>query len=383
MIYTRISSDVRSSLVNNAMKKLIDSITTVDSKFGSIIDIQSRDIGYPILNKLVYQLDKEKYSINRYPTMDQDRYVLMDGTNYWIKMKTGCDFIHVITYQENMVNRDNTITDIWHLKLVIYGPNRKKIREVFYKKILKNKPTKGKIRVSSDNISRNEITATPIDHVVLDDKIQRYLITSLYHWYKDKKWYNDHHMMHKLGVLLYGEPGTGKSTLIRAISNMFGRVDIFMISGDNIQDAIYRVHRERRLTNGSFIVVIEDIDLICKSREACPELKDDYYYRDRADKDQNILFQLLDGVLTMEDTIFIATTNHKDHLDPALIRHGRFDIQIELTAFDKPRAEKFVRLFGYNTDILEKMHVCYPITPATLQAKLLEYKFNGGKKYDN
>lgn len=382
MFYTKISSDVGSSLVNNAMKKLIDSIATVDSKFGSIMDIQSRDIGYPILNKLVYQLDKEKYSINRYPTMDQDRYVLMDGANYWIKMKTGCDFIHVITYQENMVNRDNAIIDIWHLKLVIYGPNRKKIREVFYKKILKNKPTKGKIRVSSDNILRNEITATPIDHVVLDDKIRRYLITSLYHWYKDKKWYNDHHMMHKIGILLYGEPGTGKSTLIRAISNMFGRVDIFMISGYYLRDAIYRVHRERRLTNGLFIVVIEDIDLICKSREACQEPKDDHHYEDQADTDQNILFQLLDGVLTMEDTIFIATTNHKERLDPALIRYGRFDIQIEMTAFDKDRAIKFVSLFGYKEKDLDAIGITYPIAPATLQAKVLEYRANEVKKND-
>lgn len=378
MNYMKISSDIGSSLVNNSMKKIFDSIGTADSKIGCIIDMCDRDIAYDIVNKLVYQLDKEKYSTNRYPTMDQDRYVLMSGANYWIKVKTGCDFIHILSYQENMVSKGNS--DVWHLKLVIYGPNRKKIREVFYKKILKNKPTKGKIRVTSDSISRNEIRAIPINHVVLDEKIQRYLITSLYHWYKDKKWYSDHHMMHKIGILLYGEPGTGKSTLIRAISNMLGRVDIFMVSGNNLQDEIYRVHRERALSNGLFIVVIEDIDLICKSREECP--KDDRYYKDQVDKDQNILFQLLDGALTMENTIFIATTNHKEHLDPALIRHGRFDIQIEMTAFDKDRAVKFVSLFGYKEKDLDAMGITYPITPATLQAKVLEYRANEVKKND-
>lgn len=360
-------------IISNGTKKLFESFGSIDSKFGCVIDVAHTDVGYPILNKMVYQLDKEKYSNNRYPTMNQNLYSLMDDTDYWIRMKSGCDFIHVHTYLDN-AERNGEKLVIQHIRLVIYGPNRKKIRSIFYKNFLRNKPTKGKIRVSTDTISRNEITTTTFDHVVLDQKIQRYLITSLYRWYKDKKWYSDHHMMHKIGILLYGEPGTGKSTLIRAISNMFGRVNIFMLSGDNIQNAIWRVHRDRSVTNGLFIVVIEDIDLICKSRENYPEMENDYYYADQKNKDQNTLFQLLDGVLTMEDTIFIATTNHKDRLDPALVRHGRFDIQIEMTAFDEDRAKKFIGLFGYNEKLLEKMKITYPITPATLQAKVLEYR---------
>ena len=82
----------------------------------------------------------------------------------------------------------------------------------------------------------------------------------------------------------------------------------------------------------------------------------------------------------MEDTIFIATTNYKDKLDPALIRYGRFDIQIEMTKFDETRALQFLSLFGYGKKELEKLDITYPIAPATLQSKVLEYRANRGKK---
>lgn len=378
MNLNELPKEIAKAIIDNGMRKLFDNFNGIEYKIGSILEFRDGTIWYFALHKILYQLDKKKFTENRYPTMSNDKYILLDNIDYWITLKSKRDFIHVITYLSSIPINTQGDSARRYLKIVIYGPNRNKIREKIYKKIQENKPTEGKIRITSSGIV-NEITTTTFNHVVLEDHVQRYLITSLYGWYKDKQWYVDHHLMHKVGILLYGEPGTGKSTLIRAISNMFGRVTVSMISADNIQNSIWDIHNTRSITNGLFIVVIEDIDLLCKSREEYPDLKNDYYYCDQKDKDQNVLFQLLDGIFTMEDTIFIATTNHKDRLDPALVRHGRFDIQIEMTAFDKPRAEKFIKLFGYDVDLLDKLEITYPIAPATLQAKVLEYKFNGGK----
>ena len=72
-------------------------------------------------------------------------------------------------------------------------------------------------------------------------------------------------------------------------------------------------------------------------------------------------------------------TNYKDKLDPALIRHGRFDIQIEMTKFDETRALQFLTLFGYGKKELDTFDITYPISPATLQSKILAYRAKGGK----
>ena len=93
--------------------------------------------------------------------------------------------------------------------------------------------------------------------------------------------------------------------------------------------------------------------------------------------EQNMLFQLIDGPYSTENTIYIATTNYLDRLDNALVRPGRFDIKVNLEYYEKDLALRFVERFGYSEDDLTKMNVTYPIQPALLQSIVMEYR---GKK---
>lgn len=77
-----------------------------------------------------------------------------------------------------------------------------------------------------------------------------------------------------------------------------------------------------------------------------------------------------------DDTIYVATTNYKDRIDSALIRYGRFDIQEELNYFNKYNAVKCVKILGYNENILDSMNLEYPVQPAYLQSKVMEYRAN-------
>ena len=77
-----------------------------------------------------------------------------------------------------------------------------------------------------------------------------------------------------------------------------------------------------------------------------------------------------------DDTIYVATTNYKDRIDSALIRYGRFDIQEELNYFSKDDAVQCVKLLGYDKSVLDSMSIEYPVQPAYLQSKIMEYRAN-------
>jgi len=211
------------------------------------------------------------------------------------------------------------------------------------------------------------IVTQDFSSIILPDEKKKYLIDNLKKWNNDIGWHKEHKFVHKKGILLYGEPGTGKSSLIKAISNMFENVFIMSLCTDDLYQEVSQLLRCRETVNGVFIVVLEDIDLLIRSRA-------DKEATDKNKIDQNILFQIIDGIYSTENTLYIATTNHIESLDPALIRPGRFDIKLELDYFDEARAIEFVKLFGFGKDELDKMNVEYPIQPALLRAKVLEYR---------
>ena len=113
-----------------------------------------------------------------------------------------------------------------------------------------------------------------------------------------------------------------------------------------------------------------------KSREEVENIEIGFEQKKQKDFNQNAIFQLLDGVYATDDTIYIATTNYKDRIDSALIRYGRFDIQEELDYFNENEALECVELLGYDKEVLENMKLEYPVQPAYLQSKIMEYRAN-------
>lgn len=149
------------------------------------------------------------------------------------------------------------------------------------------------------------------------------------------------------GVILYGEPGTGKTLLAKAVANSTSATFLRVVGSELIQKylgdgpklvrELFRVAEELAPT----IVFIDEIDAIGTKR---------YESQSGGEREiQRTMLELLnqmDGFDSMGDVKVIMATNRIDSLDPALIRPGRIDRKIE---FPLPDTKTKRRIFGIHT----------------------------------
>ncbi|WP_461829423.1 ATP-dependent zinc metalloprotease FtsH [Aquifex sp.] len=132
------------------------------------------------------------------------------------------------------------------------------------------------------------------------------------------------------GVLLYGEPGVGKTLLAKAIAGE-AHVPFISVSGSDFVEMFVGVGAARvrdlfetAKKHAPCIIFIDEIDAVGRARGAIPVGGG----HDEREQTLNQLLVEMDGFDTSDGIIVIAATNRPDILDPALLRPGRFDRQI-------------------------------------------------------
>jgi len=137
------------------------------------------------------------------------------------------------------------------------------------------------------------------------------------------------------GVLLYGPPGTGKTLLAKAVAGE-ANVPFYSISGSDFVEMFVGVGASRvrdlfntAKENSPAIIFIDEIDAVGRHRGAGMGGG-----HDEREQTLNQMLVEMDGFDENQNVILIAATNRVDILDPALLRPGRFDRQIAVTAPD-------------------------------------------------
>ncbi|CAM1323267.1 NSF (predicted) [Pycnogonum litorale] len=144
---------------------------------------------------------------------------------------------------------------------------------------------------------------------------------------------------HVRGILMYGPPGTGKTLIARKIGNMLNTTQPKIVNGPEILNKyvgeaeanIRKLFADAEFEQKKFgmksnlhMIIFDEIDAICKVRGSVSNSSGVH------DTIVNQLLSKMDGINQLNNILIIGMTNRRDMIDEALLRPGRFEVQIEI-----------------------------------------------------
>lgn len=218
----------------------------------------------------------------------------------------------------------------------------------------------------------------PLDSVILPGNALNELLSDITQFLDTSAWYRDRGIPYRRGYLLHGHPGTGKSSLVAAIACHL-KLPLYTLNLGSATMSDDRLQALLTYLPEKCILLMEDIDATKahgapvaargRRRSASPE-------EAKSTLTLSGLLNALDGVGACEGRVLFMTTNHREALDPALIRRGRVDIELE---FGKATREQVERLYRRFYDVPEREMLLLNqfadrFTMAELQGAFLQHR---------
>ena len=231
-------------------------------------------------------------------------------------------------------------------------------------------------------------TNRTFNNIFFDNKEE--IVERINFFLTNKNWYDKKGIPYTLGMMLYGDPGCGKTSFIKALASLTRRhiIDIPLSRIKTCRE-LQNVFFKARINNKEIpydkrILIFEDLDCVSdviESRELKEKKEQNMkklfktLNKKKSDSDENsssdednssnminsfitsqssddkitlsFILNLIDGILEMPGRILIVTTNYPDKLDKALIRPGRIDMKIH---FQRASLEMTLELLSYFYD---------------------------------
>ncbi len=202
--------------------------------------------------------------------------------------------------------------------------------------------------------------------VIIQKDIENKLYSTIDKFLSSKEWYKKNGVPYRMGILLYGPAGTGKTSLIKAICAKYDRA-LYTLSLNSINDEKFL--DAMASLPPKCVVAIEDIDAfgvnVNRDSESSGKEK-------MLGLTMSGLLNGIDGVASAENRILICTTNHLDRLDAALVRDGRFDLKLHIGNMDLDSINRYLGGRYENFKPLDETIPVDLISPAHLQRLVFE-----------
>ena len=300
-----------------------------------------------------------------------DDNVISLGYGYHkIKYKNKNFFINLIKEQND---RSDTVKEI--MTITTLG-RKKEIFINFIEEISKKIQDDSKIKIYKyDNgwCYIKELVKRDIKSVYLPKKTKETLLNKINYFRQKEGWYLKNGIPYQLGILLHGSPGTGKTSIIKALASEFD-YPIYYITPSNLSS----FETAASTLPDKCLLIIEDIDSASITHERADNkntftdnLNSDNMLKEFSHLGLSDLLNAIDGFFSSHGRILIASTNHIDKLDSALIRPGRIDLKIEIGYITSEILQEFLCNF-YPTYKNYEYKIKNNVTVAQLQGWMLE-----------
>lgn len=187
---------------------------------------------------------------------------------------------------------------------------------------------------TEDGLHREKVSITNLvqrEDVLLEENLKTQIYRSIDEFFNGSgEFFKKYDIPYKRGILLYGKPGNGKTTMVKSIAgSITAPVAYWQITEYTTSYSIKQVF-ETAQKMAPMVLVIEDID-------SMPE------------NVRSVFLNTLDGATSKEGIFLIGTTNYPERIDPALInRAGRFDRAYEIKLPDRSMRLRYLLKKGFD-----------------------------------
>lgn len=228
----------------------------------------------------------------------------------------------------------------------------------------------------------DRIRPRSIESVILAGDEHLKILADITEFRNSYDWYAGLGIPYRRGYLLYGDPGNGKTSLVAAVASALGmNIYVLSLQAEGMTDSM--LMELLNSVSDNSIILMEDVDSAFTKRKK----KNDEKVKEANEKPEKLTFSgllnALDGVGGKDGRIVFMTTNHREFLDPALIRPGRIDYEAEIKNAERGQVTKLFDRFYAGWKIEPELRQRFidsipdrKYSMARLQGFLMKYKEN-------
>lgn len=335
---------------------------------------------------IIEYLDPDSFAKHEFMTVNGYRQ-LRTGSFYPIFLKK-INAIIIVDTRDHMQYIDNE-KSAYKISLCFIGKGARIAEKLFLNTLIKDGKAipKEKDNLKSKNVrinvvefyldsdrdicsnSTNESLGKDESNIFTTDSNKQQIFNYLDKFIHASRLFENMGVTYKTGILLYGPPGTGKTSMAKAICGKYNLTMYIIKYSLFDMEMMNRIRCWRSGKKRPFVILFDDIDCVFGKRE------EDRTQEEKV-KSQELL-EILDGANSIDNAIFIATTNDYTALDPALVRDGRFNLKINMDNISKELAISMCRnMHIKETEIKSFLEdEAFPINPAYLQNKIIQHIF--------